>query len=121
MKVMCRKSKKIISPIASPGSKSTFNESIKTTSADAKNDSITKDTVLIFYAPWCGHCKRSMGEFLEAVTQGNGKVMMFNSDDPGSKDLITKYNINGFPTIMKASGEKYTGPRTSSEIIKFSK
>ena len=117
MKVMCKKSKKVRSPVG----KSSFNDSIKTTNADAKNDSITKDTVLIFYAPWCGHCKRSMGEFKDAVSQANGKVMMINSDDPDSKELIEKYNVNGFPTIMKASGEKYTGPRTSSGIINFAK
>ena len=121
MKVMCKKSKKNISPSGSPSSKSKFNESVKTANANAKNDSITKDTVLIFYAPWCGHCKRSMGEFKDAVSQGNGKVMMINSDDPDSKELIEKYNVNGFPTIMKASGEKYTGPRTSSGIINFAK
>ena len=118
---MCKKSKKVHSPSGTPSSKSKFNDSIKITSADAKNDSITKDTVLIFYAPWCGYCKRSMDEFKDAVSQGNGKIMMINSDDPGSKELINKFNVSGFPTIMKASGEKYTGPRTASGITDFAK
>ena len=121
MKVMCKKSKVVHSPVGSPSGKSGFNDSIKITSAGSKSDSITKDTVLIFYAPWCGHCKRSMGEFKEAMMQGNGKVMLINSDDPESKDLVEKYGISGFPTIMKASGEKYTGPRDAKSIIKFAK
>jgi len=100
---------------------SNFNSSLGYSSNKSKMENISDDTVLIFYAPWCGHCKRSMGEFKEAMMQGNGKVMLINSDDPESKDLVEKYGISGFPTIMKASGEKYTGPRDAKSIIKFAK
>ena len=99
--------------------KSFFNESLKITPNDAKTDSIADDTVLIFFAPWCGHCKKSMGEFKEAATQGSGKIMLISSEDPESKNLMQKYSVGGFPTIVKGTGEKYNGSRDARSIVKF--
>ena len=78
-------------------------------------------SVMIFYAPWCGHCKNSMGEFNKARESSGGKVIMINSDDPGSKDTLTKYKVAGFPTIVKTDGTVYKGPRTSESILAFAK
>ena len=100
--------------------KSKFTESKSgNTPSTSKFESITDDTVLIFYAPWCGHCKKSMPEFITASEQGNGKVMLFNSDDPDTIELLKKYSVRGFPTIMKASGEMYNGQRYSKDILEF--
>jgi len=100
--------------------KSKFTESKSgNTPSTSKFESITDDTVLIFYAPWCGHCKNSMSEFTTASEQGNGKVMLFNSDDPDTIELLRKYSVRGFPTIMKANGKMYSGPRYSKDIIEF--
>ena len=82
-------------------------------------NSISNDSVLIFYAPWCGHCKDKMGQFKDAVRDGGGKVILIDATDDSNKDKLDQYNIKGFPTIMKASGEKYSGPRYSDDIIKF--
>ena len=80
---------------------------------------IKDDSVLIFHAPWCGHCKRSMGDFKAASEMSNGKVVLINSDDPSNKPLIEKYNVKGFPTILKASGEVFNGQRTKDAIVSF--
>jgi len=92
-----------------------------TTPTSNKKDTITSDTVMIFYAPWCGHCKNSLSEFTEASEQGNGKILLFNSDDPDTKFLLKKYEVGGFPTIMKGDGQIYDGPRRAKDIIDFSK
>jgi thiol-disulfide isomerase/thioredoxin len=100
--------------------KSTFTDTKSgNTPNTSKTDSIKEDTVLIFYAPWCGHCKKSMNEFIDASEQGNGKIMLFNADDPDTKTLLQKYSVRGFPTIMKASGEIYNGQRISKDILEF--
>ena len=83
-----------------------------------KMGNITDDTVLIIYAPWCGHCKRSMNDFKEASSKSD-KIMLINSDDEESSDILKKYKVSGFPTIMKGSGEKYSGDRDSDSIIEF--
>jgi len=134
---MCNTSTHVSSPVA-PGSlprpvtsRSTLVSRIKSkfenmkssfggdgySSNKNKKDNITDDTVLIFYAPWCGHCKKSMNDFKEATAQGNGKIMMVNSDE--DPDIVKKYNVNGFPTIMKSNGTKYTGGRDASSIMDF--
>jgi thiol-disulfide isomerase/thioredoxin len=84
---------------------------------DSKADAITDDTVLIFYADWCGHCKKSMKDFKDAASQGNGKVVLINSDE--EPELVKKHGVKGFPTIMKGSGKKHTGTRSADDIISF--
>ena len=83
--------------------------------------SISPDTVLIFYAPWCGHCKRSMDDFKDAELKGNGKVILIDADEPENENLKTKYGVQGFPTIIKGDGTKYNGGRTALEILDFVK
>ena len=80
---------------------------------------ISNDSVLIFYAPWCGYCKDKMGEFKKAVTEGNGKIILIDTTNDSNKDIKEKYNITGFPTIIKGNGEKYSGERTADDIKKF--
>jgi len=78
------------------------------------------DTTFIFYAPWCGHCKRSMPEF-EKAADSSDSVELVNSDE--NPDAVSKYGIQGFPTIIKvkSSGEikKYSGERTADDILAF--
>ena len=104
---------------ASKGSGFTSSLTMSSSPDDTKLDSITNKSVLIFIAPWCGHCKKSMSEFLEAARKSSGQVVIVNSDDPKSTDLLKKYNVSGFPTIISASGAKYTGTRDSSSIVEF--
>jgi protein disulfide-isomerase A6 len=99
--------------------KSTFggNGSVTKTSDVPK---ITNESVLIFYAPWCGHCKKSKPEFEKAVEEGNGKVVMVDVTNDENEPLVKKYEIKGFPTIIRGNGEKFDGPdRTAGSIIKF--
>ena len=117
---MCKKSKNTgSSPVSSQSNfltnlKSKFNESMS--SSDDKKDNINSDTVLIFYAPWCGHCKKSLPDFKKAVSEGDNIIMINSDDEP---ELTKKYDVKGFPTIMKSSGEKYTGGRDTSSILNF--
>ena len=106
--VICMKSKPV---------KSTFGES----TTPVSNGKVTSDTVFIFYAPWCGHCKSSMNEFKDAVAQGQGDIILIDSTNESNASLVSKYNIKGFPTIIKGDGTKYTGSRTAESIVSFSK
>jgi thiol-disulfide isomerase/thioredoxin len=92
-------------PYSSP---STFN---------AMGSSSSTNTVYIFYAPWCGHCKRSMNEFTKASTNPN--IILINTDDPSSKMLMREFDINGFPTIVRSDGTQYDGDRIADKIIEF--
>ena len=100
------------------GKKNNFSSKSESYSIDKPNiGNINDDTVLIFYAEWCGHCKKSMNDFKKAVAKNPKNIMLINSDE--HKDLVKKYGVTGFPTIMKANGEKYTGERTADKINNF--
>jgi len=80
---------------------------------------ITNDTVFIVFAPWCGHCANAKDEFEKAEQMGNGMVKLVDATDTANKDLLAKLDVKGFPSIVKADGSKFTGSRTSDEILKF--
>jgi len=87
----------------------------------------TKDVLLEFYAPWCGHCKSlapkydELGE-LYAASEFKDKVVIAKVDATAN-DVPDE--IKGFPTIklFPAGGKDapvtYSGPRTVEDLIKF--
>jgi len=77
------------------------------------------NTVYIFYAPWCGFCKKSMDEFEKAELEGHGKVKLVDSTDEKNKDLLSKFKVEGYPTIVKSDGTKFEGSRIAADILKF--
>ena len=87
-----------------------------------------KDVMVIFYAPWCSHCKEFMPKYEEAakIMKGNDKLIMAKID--GSANEVESVAITGFPIILFYPGNKkkeepiqYNGKRTTEDIIKFIK
>eukprot|EP01118_Nematostelium_gracile_P010618 TRINITY_DN3687_c0_g3_i1.p1 TRINITY_DN3687_c0_g3~~TRINITY_DN3687_c0_g3_i1.p1 ORF type:complete len:491 (+),score=169.81 TRINITY_DN3687_c0_g3_i1:122-1594(+) len=86
----------------------------------------TKDVLVEFYAPWCGHCKH-LAPIYEEVGQhfqSNDKVVIAKIDATAN-DVNPNLNIRGFPTIklFKASDKSkpidYDLERTKEAIIQF--
>jgi len=81
----------------------------------------------MYYADWCGHCKRTMPEFqkLMANYKGNIKIMPINSELPENKDLLKSHKVQGFPTIryypsgMAGNYEEYTGGRDYTTFVQY--
>jgi len=98
--------------------KSSFG--VSSTSSSTSSSDISDDTVLIFYAPWCGHCKRSMNDFIEASETPGVNIILVNSDLDSSKSLLKQFGIKGFPSIVRGNGDSYDKKsRTASDIIDF--
>ena len=80
----------------------------------------------MFYAPWCGHCKRLMPTFDEfAEGYGDGQklnVGRINCDEGDNSNLCTSYDVSGFPTVLylnKDSFYEFRSDRTIEGLRKF--
>jgi len=83
-----------------------------------------KGTLVMFYAPWCGHCKRAKPAYVEAAAdvKSQGKGSLAAVDCTVHKDLCSKYGVKGFPTIQYFKGgkyDKYSGGRTKEDFTNF--
>jgi len=88
----------------------------------------TKDVLVEFYAPWCGHCKRLAPDYekLAKAYAGEDNIVIANIDADAEKDVGGRYGVTGFPTIKwfgkdsKKEPESYEGSATSLRLSRSS-
>ncbi|AMD18557.1 HBL345Cp [Eremothecium sinecaudum] len=75
-----------------------------------------------FYAPWCGYCKKLKDPMLKMARKLDGFVQItaVNCEEPKNKRLCNKHQIQGFPTLMVFRPPKIE-PRLSNSTAKESK
>lgn len=92
----------------------------------AATGSTTGDWFVLFYATWCGHCKRlkptweDMAEQLSAEPVQTTNVARVDCDQAPS--TCERFGIRGFPTMkMIAHGKvvKYGGKRKVEDLLDF--
>jgi protein disulfide-isomerase A1 len=88
----------------------------------------SKDVLVEFYAPWCGHCKalapiyEELGTALKDIDS-----VVIAKIDATANDINPKFGIRGYPTLKlfrgsdKANPVEFRGDRTKNEFIKFLK
>lgn len=111
---------------SSDKSKSDSNESIELNSRNFDELVLkSKDLWIVeFFAPWCGHCKKLAPEWKKAANNLKGKVKLGHVDCDSEKSLMSKFNVQGFPTILVFGTDKdspipYEGARTAGAIESF--
>lgn len=69
-----------------------------------------KVKVYLFYAVWCPHCEKYLDSNVFMTTYDDLKkktkferVVFEQIDADKHKDLVEKYNVSGFPTILAVS------------------
>uniref|UniRef100_A0A8C5RTS5 Protein disulfide-isomerase n=1 Tax=Laticauda laticaudata TaxID=8630 RepID=A0A8C5RTS5_LATLA len=88
----------------------------------------SKDVLVEFYAPWCGHCKNLEPKYKELGEKLNKDPhIVIAKMDATANDVPLPYEVKGFPTIYfspagsKQSPKKYEGGREVSDFVSYLK
>jgi thiol-disulfide isomerase/thioredoxin len=90
--------------------------------------SSSKKTVAYFYMPSCGHCK-TMSPIFDDVSSdsSNSGVKFAKINVTKNPDLADKYDLSGFPTVLRFNGattsekDKSVGASDKASLQKFCK
>ncbi|CAL8375062.1 unnamed protein product [Arctogadus glacialis] len=95
---------------------------------DAIVNDETKDVLIEFYAPWCGHCKSLEPKYKELGEKvANDPHVVIAKMDATANDVPSQYDVRGFPTLFfvpageKQNPRKYEGGREVSDFLAYLK
>ena len=79
--------------------------------------------LVMFYAPWCGHCKKFKPELEKAAAiLRKENLIVAKVDATVEKKLAEKYGVRGYPTVKffkKGVPIEYTGGRKEAEVLNW--
>ncbi|XP_041987353.1 protein disulfide-isomerase A5 [Aricia agestis] len=85
-----------------------------------------KHAIVMFYAPWCGHCKSTKPEFVKAAESFADELMVaFGAVDcTQHQDVCANYGVKGYPTIKYFSYydkvvQDYNGGRKEADFVSY--
>lgn len=80
-------------------------------------------TMVEFFAPWCGHCKKLAPEYEQAAKQFKGRAGFAAVDATAEEMLSRIYGISGYPDLKWFFRGRlvsdYSGPRTGDKIAEW--
>uniref|UniRef100_UPI00358F7B72 protein disulfide-isomerase A3 n=1 Tax=Myxine glutinosa TaxID=7769 RepID=UPI00358F7B72 len=104
---------------------------VKTVVAESFDDIVndeSKDVLIEFYAPWCGHCKSLEPKYNELGEKlANDQNIVIAKMDATSNDVPAQYDVKGFPSIYfspmgsKNTPKRYEGGREIEDFISYLK
>ena len=83
----------------------------------------TKDVLIEFYAPWCGHCKSLVPEWNKLGTaMKDFESVVIAMTDATANDYPKGFKVSGFPSIKFVTAEdnsvvEYNGGRTADDFV----
>ncbi|MBI5047195.1 thioredoxin family protein [Candidatus Micrarchaeota archaeon] len=69
----------------------------------------TQLAVVVFYASWCGDCKRSLRYEKKLSEEFLGKVTFYRMDAEKYESIADQYGVENYPTYILLKNGKVTG------------
>lgn len=86
----------------------------------------SKDVLIEFFAPWCGHCKALKPKYEElALKLSKEKDLVIAAIDATANSYPPEFAIRGYPSIFwvpkgsKNKPQSYDGPREVQDMLEF--
>jgi protein disulfide isomerase family A protein 3 len=84
----------------------------------------SKDVLVEFYAPWCGHCKKLTPIFEELGDKMAAEEVEIVKMDATANDVPPQFNVRGFPTLFwlpknTKTPKTYEGGREVENFISY--
>jgi len=79
-------------------------------------------TMVEFFAPWCGHCKKLAPEYKLVAEEFKGRAAFAMVDGSEETQLARIFSVSGYPTLKWFTNGRpvdYEGPRTAEKISKW--
>lgn len=92
--------------------------------ADDKILSNSTDKIILFYAPWCGFCRRFIPEWNKFVKQNQTKITPIAINGDNFNKTLKRYSVSGFPTVILQTSNgstvvKYDKEMTADAILNW--
>lgn len=71
--------------------------------------------LVMFFAPWCGHCQNTKPQFERFAKEAKGIVLAGAVNCDENQQLCQHYKIQGFPTILALSPDPATPPQPAQQ------
>jgi len=102
------------------------NHATDTNNNHATDTNNNKTKIYNFNTSWCGYSVRFQpvwDKFANSFNDSNIDIIDVKCDDDNNKDLCQKYDIPGYPSVVKVTSSNkvidYEGPRTIEGLINF--
>jgi len=87
----------------------------------------SKDVLVEFYAPWCGHCKQLAPDWdkLSGIFAPEKDVVIAKVDCTVETDIASRFEIEGYPTLKffpkgeSKTAQEYEEGRSLSDLVSF--
>jgi protein disulfide-isomerase-like protein len=82
----------------------------------------SEKNLVLYFAPWCGHCKTLKPEWEKLSKAGIKGVTISEVNADDEKEKAKEAGVDGFPTIIlynKGEQKVYSGARTAEAISKW--
>jgi len=81
--------------------------------------------LIMFYAPWCGHCQRMKPIWRDLALELHGHTVVAQVNGDENLPLVSRFGVSGYPTVVHVTRGSavrvFSGDRSKASLAAFSR